>query len=189
MSFKNGIFALALLGALAVTAPAHAEMNSLARLLTLGQNQQCTYQKTDDDGTQSGTIYLADGKMRGEIQTATSGMMNMLREGDWQYMWGDALGAGQGIKMPASAANSGRNPQGQQQGPDFNEEMDMQCQAWSADASKFTLPADVQFMDLGAMMPGMGAAGGGMDMHALQCGACSQAPEAERAQCLQMMGC
>ena len=200
-NFQKITFFLALI---TVSAPAYAETTSLSRLIGLGQSVQCAYQTTDENGAQSGTFYLANQKMRGEIQvTSREGTypMNMLNDGTWQYMWGGPMGDNQGMKISTAAARSGHAPGGHQ-GPDVNKEMDYQCKPWSTDASKFELPRNVQFMEMGSIMPpGMADAmsqnmadtgnadAGGIDMHAIQCGACAQAPAEEQEQCRQVLGC
>lgn len=179
--------------------PAQAETTSLAALMGLGQSVECSYQKTDEDGTQSGTIYLAGGKMRGDLQiTSSDGTypMKMINDGSYQYLWGGPLGETQGMKMANTAGRSGRSPHGQH-GPDMEEPMDYQCKPWAVDASLLQVPQDVQFMEMGQMMPagmaeamsGSGAPHGGMDMKAVHCAACDQAPAEEQAECRQMFGC
>ena len=169
---------------------AHAELtkSSMALLIASGQSVACTYQKQDADGSQKGTIYVAQDKMRGDIDvTGKDGTfpMHMIREGEWMYTWGGPMGDAQGMKMKVPPP--GAAPAGHAQGPDINEEMTMDCNPWPVDAGKFAMPSNVEFMDLGAAMGGMGA--GGVDMKAMQCAACDQAPAEEQAQCRQVLGC
>ena len=186
--FKTASFFL--MAVLWQTSNASAEpmTSSLSKLIASGQSVVCTYQTSDANGSQKGTIYVTQNQMRGDIDvTSPDGTfpMHMIREGEWMYTWGGPMGEAQGMKMkvpPPGAAGPGRT-----QGPDMNETINMDCNPWPVDANKFSMPSNVEFMDLGAAMGGMGAAG--IDMKAIQCGACEQAPPEERDQCRQVLGC
>ena len=199
MKFKNKLSAVLLTSLSIIVVPAHADTTSLAKLFSTGQSVACTYEKTDENGKQAGTIYVANKKMRGQIEVSSSEgtyPMNILKTGDWQYMWGGPLGETQGMKMPVSAASSHQSPHAKH-GPDINEDMNYQCKPWPADESKFVPPSNVQFMEMGNMMPAAAvmaqgevpANGAGMNMHTMQCSACEQAPEEAREQCRQALGC
>ena len=127
--------------------------------------------------------------MRGDFDVTTqegSFPMHMIHEGEWSYMWGGPMGEGQGMKMktPPPGAKA-RGPHG----PDMNEEMNMDCRPWPIEAGKFSPPSNVEFHEMGGMgMDSMGAPGG-VDMKALQCGACDQAPPESQEQCRQALGC
>ena len=188
-------FALAVM-ATSGLALAESTSSSITQLLASGQSVACSYEKDDEHGHQKGIFYVAQNRMRGDIDVTDpkEGVlpMHMIRDGEWMYTWGDAFGQGQGMKMNATAA--GRSAAEHGHGPDPDEEMAMDCNPWPVDNSKFNIPQDVQFNDLSSMMGGLGMAQGasggqGLDMKALQCAACDQAPAEEKAQCLQMLGC
>jgi hypothetical protein len=183
--------------------PVHAEMikSSLEELVASGQPVSCTFSKALEDGSQSGTVYVGTSKMRGDMQvTSSEGSfpMHIIRDGDWTYTWGGPLGDNQGVKLKASTAQ--REVGSSVDGPDMAEQMDMECQPWSVEESRFEIPSDVQFMELGslgalaspspAVSAGIpGGAGGSIDMKQMQCAACNQIPEDQRQQCLQILGC
>lgn len=101
------------------------------------------------------------------------------------------------MRIDANAASAKKS-----KGFDTSEEVDMDCREWSADASKFVPPSNVEFTDMSQMMGQMRAAMGsvdgvrgadgttGFDMQAMKCQACDQVPAGpDRDQCRQMMGC
>lgn len=190
MNGKTFFALAALLPACAVAA--QAETTSMARLMALGQDVTCTYEKNDEQGRQDGTIYASNNKLRGEINMTTAEgtyLMHMVREGDTHYMWGGPFGENQGMKMQVSAADA-QNLQGRRQGPDVNEELNYDCHAWSADPSMFVVPSDIQFNDMSQMIPPGLLLGGGGGMGGLACSACDQAPPGEaQEQCRQALGC
>ena len=149
----------------------------------------CDFTKNAENGTEKGTVYVAENKMRGEFEiSGPDGTfpMHMIHSGDWMYTWGGPMGESQGIRINTAQARANANRRG---GPDMDEEMDFSCQPWSMDPSKFDVPSGVQFQDFGQTIPQLGAATGSIDMKALQCAACDDAPEESRAQCRQMLGC
>ncbi len=146
-----------LLGVLFTTA-AHAESSSFSRLMALGQSVQCSFAKPD--GSQSGTIYVSAGKLRGDMQVRegnTTYPMYMIRDAQKMYTWGGPMGENQGMIMPIGM---GRSPMGGPQTANMDEEMDFTCQSWSADAGKFEPPSDVQFQDMAQLMGAYAAAAG-----------------------------
>lgn len=184
--FKTTFFLFLFLAA-ATSASAETMTSSISELILAGQSVACSYEKTHEQGLQKGTFYVAGERVRGDMTvtdpTTREMPMHMLREGDWMYTWGDAMG-GQGMKMKASQ----RAPGGPSSAPDVDEEMVMDCRPWPVDESKFVVPTDVQFMDMGGMM---GLAGGMPqgDMSSSPCSACEFAPPEERQACLQALNC
>ena len=155
----------------------------MAGLIASGQSVACNFQKQDASGSQSGTVYVAQNKMRGEFNVSdpSSGnfLMHMINDGEYSYSWGGPFGENQGMKMKASAGQGASR----RQGPDLQEEMEFDCQPWTADAVQFTIPSNVQFMEMGGT-PGI------PDMRQLQCAACDGMTEGpERQQCQQALGC
>ncbi len=192
IKLKNTIVLFLLFILLQISSACAAPMNSsLAKLIAAGQSVACSYEKNDQGGLQKGTFYVAQNKMRGDMEVSQPGEgtfpMHMIHEGDWTYTWGGPLGEKQGMKINTAAVQAKRGPHAQ--GPDLNEEISLDCQPWPVDASKFNPPADVQFNELGWGMLGTPSAAGGMDMQALRCSACDQAPPDARDQCRQALGC
>ena len=140
------------LAALCLASSAQAETNSFSALMAAGVPVECDFQKTD--GSQSGTVKLAGGKMRMD-STDSNGLVHMIRDDANMYVWGDQMGAGMGMIMPAQMGGGAGGPMG---GPqvDMEEEMDFTCKPWPVSGDSFEPPSDVQFQDLAAMMAGAG---------------------------------
>ncbi len=168
---------------------------SLKNLLALGGSQKCAYTVTENGITSSATIYLSGEKMRVDSQTTTNGKIEnarMLFANKIMYVWGD--GMPQGIKMPIPDANTPtpQNTQGTVQMVDLDKEMNYSCSPWSADASYFTPPTSVKFMDISQMINQAvptGSGSGAGDVQAMQCGACDSLSEPDKTQCRQALGC
>ena len=123
---------------------------SIMSLLSGGKSVTC--KMSYPDGGTSGTIYVADKKVRGDFTAEADGKQmesHMIQDGDFGYFWS----GNQGTKMKTSdSAQASPAPNAQTSAPDLNKDVDMDCSSWSVDASKFELPADVKFTDLTEMM-------------------------------------
>ncbi|MEK7576306.1 MAG: hypothetical protein AAB482_01290 [Patescibacteria group bacterium] len=174
---------------------------TLKSLLALGKAQTCTFNNTGGDagGNSSGTMQIANGKMRGDFTTTASGktmQSHMLMIDYVNYIWGDEMPFG--IKMALTDLEKPENQKNQ--AVDINKELDYACTSGTSDANAFNLPAGVEFKDLGAMMQGLQdipktttGTQQNPDYSAVkqaQCAACDQAPDAEtRTQCKVALGC
>lgn len=129
------------------------KQSSLKELLALGTAQKCTF---NDNGSQ-GTFYVASGKSRGDFSSTVSGKTtsgHMIADGKTSYVWMD--GQAQGFKMTIDAtseqqANNAASA-APSQGVDANKKMDYNCTAWTEDSAMFSLPTNVQFLDIANMM-------------------------------------
>ena len=129
-----------------------SQNGSLLDIFSSGKTQKCDFSYKAEDGTSTkGAFYISANKVRGSLDITTNGKlstMNILRDGDTNYMWGSALPTG--IKMTLSAndfatkinTTSATNP---------NQKMDFKCVPWTVDQSLFIVPADVKFTDLSNM--------------------------------------
>lgn len=130
------------------------QKTSLKNLLSIKVAQKCTYSSAVDGLNTSGTVYVANGKMRSDVTSIVTGktMQNhMLFIDNTSYIWGSGMPSG--IKMSITDT---ANPQRGivQQPVDINQELSYSCIPWSFDAKTFELPAGVQFTDMSAMMKG-----------------------------------
>lgn len=172
--------------------PADAAMTrtSAEKLMRSGKSMKCGVDMMESGTRQTGTIYLSRDRMRGDFEIDEPGEgrfhAHMVQDGDWVYSWGGPMGEAQGVK---TRVDRSAGAAGSSDAFDSSQEMDMDCEEWPEDGSKFGVPSNVQFMEMGGMAGGMpGAAGGGMQ--AMQCQACDQVPPGpERDMCKQMMGC
>jgi len=125
-----------------------AVQGTIKSLLSSGKSQKCTYSNDPKSASVSGTLYVANGKMRvdfvsGTEQAKISG--HVILDSGFSYVWTDM--SKQGVKMaidqklqqPSSApVNS--------QTLDINQALAYTCQGWVEDSFVFTLPPDVTFL-------------------------------------------
>lgn len=125
---------------------------SIKSLLGAGKNVSCKINYPDNAG--SGTVYVTGDNMRSDYMMTVSGKTmegHMISDGTYMYSWQGTTGMkfkADAVATPSPAAGQ----TSQQQGADINEEVDMDCDNWSVDNSKFTPPADVTFTDATQMM-------------------------------------
>ena len=170
---------------------ASGDQKSLKELMALNKSQKCSY----SDSTNQGTIYFADGKMRGDFttnldtgQTVTS---HMMVDGEYMYNWSDATEGGMKIKIDA---NQTTQSQSQQNAVDVNKPGNYNCGSWSADNSMFMMPTNIKFQDFSNMMPqgstgASGSGSGSVDMKAQQCAACDSLTGDDKTQCRTALSC
>lgn len=120
---------------------------SIRSLFSAGKNVTCTF--TYADNSTSGTIYVADKKIRSDftIKDASGKMTesHMIQDGDTGYFWTGTQGTKMKIDTSVKASPAAGSAQ---QGADLDKQQDMKCSSWSIDGSKFTVPTDVKFMDV-----------------------------------------
>jgi hypothetical protein len=168
---------------------------SLRDLMGVTSNQTCTF--TDADGQNSGTVYSANGKMRGDFSGtagSTTTVSHMISDASTIYVWMD--GSAQGFKGDIEALSkfSADSSGSGSKSVDPDKKVDYSCSAWTADESKFALPG-IEFVDFSSMMmvpsgvPSANSGDGMMDMKATQCAACNNLPADAAAQCRQALSC
>ncbi len=122
---------------------------SIKSLIGLGKNVTCTVTYPVDNGTAKGTVYVAgDKRVRADFVTNIENKQidsYMIQDGTWSYIWSSTTP--QGIKMKIEENMPTPTP-GASQNVDLNKEVEYKCSSWSVDSSKFTPPANIQFMDM-----------------------------------------
>ena len=161
---------------------------SLRELLALGRNVTCTVNQDDEEVSGTGTVYLSGGRVRADFDMTMkegSGSMNgsSIQKDGMVYTWGTTPLGPFAAKVSASDKNSDNDDQGF----DYDENLDFQCERWSVDESKFDLPTDVDFDDINEAVDQIDAAMEKVDD--ARCAACDQAPAGAREQCLAALGC
>ncbi|MDZ4226073.1 MAG: hypothetical protein U1C66_01120 [Patescibacteria group bacterium] len=164
--------------------------STFAQIVALGQSVQCTFSQDDGAGnTSSGTMYIANGgtQMRGDFTTTQSGSIPMeshlVRAGGYTYIWSDS--SPQGIK--SKVVNEAELSSGSQN-DDIDEDTEFNCQAWSIDTAKFTLPTGIEFMEVNVNTGAAGTVEAG-SIQAQQCAACFNLPAGAKEQCLAALSC
>jgi hypothetical protein len=134
---------------------------TLRGLVTGQESLMCTYTGTADEDVNEGTVYVAGGRMRGDFTSTVEGvttMSHMMVDNNTTYVWSD--GEPQGMMMAwtqedaeAMVEEVEETEETEATTPfDPDEEVDYDCEPWREDASMFTLPQGVEFVDFQAMM-------------------------------------
>jgi hypothetical protein len=126
---------------------------TLKNLIGMSGSQKCTFSKVSAQMNSSGTVYVANGQMRGDFTTSAAGKTtesHMIVKDNMSYMWTSASPQGFKMSFDAVATQSDANPE---PSLDPNADVEYTCSAWSADASLFAEPANVTFRDMSSLMP------------------------------------
>ncbi len=115
-----------------------------------GKNQYCTITYPNNGG--SGAVYVSGNKFRGDFTTKIAGeketTSQVVSDGIYTYIWSSESPTGIKMKLdvtsPAAGAQTGNF--------NLDQEVGLNCSPWEVDASKFTVPANIQFTDLSSMV-------------------------------------
>ena len=129
----------------------NAITGTILSLIEGGKTISCTITYPDNKGT--GTIYVGSNKkFAGDFNMKGTNNANvvahMISNGTYVYMWSAAMPMG--IKMSLLAAKNATNANSAQtnQNANLNQTVNMQCNPWVVDESKFTVPTNVSFTDM-----------------------------------------
>ncbi|MDC1205333.1 hypothetical protein N8083_00600 [Candidatus Pacebacteria bacterium] len=162
---------------------------NIEQLLALGKNITCTFTQNDEQAEGTGTVYLSNGRMRGDFmmnfkQGGGSMEASTIQKDNTLYSWGDSPFGTFATKV----AVQDKDKSSKSQSVDFDEEFDYACKKWNVDNSMFDLPATVNFDDINAEVNQINQATS--DILDLQCSACDNIPDANaKAQCQAALGC
>jgi hypothetical protein len=140
---------------------ASAFTGSFFDLATRGGKYRCEVTSTGASAGTLGTVYVSGTDLRGDFTTVSAGKTiesHMLKKGDTVYVWG--AGMPQGVMMQASVMQGQGSTATQGQGVSGTQEYGWNCVATGGDTSLFVKPSNIEFMDVGAMMQGMGSVPG-----------------------------
>ncbi|MEX1111893.1 MAG: hypothetical protein WEC84_00365 [Candidatus Andersenbacteria bacterium] len=160
-------------------------------LLQSGQNLTCTFNRTDEAGTTSGTVYVAGQgqRFRGDFTLSQADGMQMdahvVQEGDVNYFWSDQLPQGTKTTVTdeeAATPSDTANPQAV-----LDENVDYSCRPWIVDNSMFNLPSDKEFVDITQQVQQLNVTT--EEVQQSQCAACNQLQGPAKDQCLQALSC
>lgn len=119
---------------------------SMQELMARGGSWTCDVTSTAGGITSSGTTYAANGMVRSDFTSNIPQVGNIeshmiVRDG-LAYTWTSMMN--QGFKFPISKGE-GEAEVSAEVAAQVNQDYDFSCRAWSADASKFALPAGIVF--------------------------------------------
>jgi major membrane immunogen (membrane-anchored lipoprotein) len=171
-------------------------VGSFVDILKMGKNIKCTGTVTDDEGTMDLTVYASGERSYTESEiTSTEGEtfeMFSIFDGEWFYNWGDMQPTATKMKVEEvddlsdnfENAEPATDSTEDQTAGKMMEDMDYKCMPWIVDNSKFTPPADIEFVDVAEMMEEFSKSLENMDdteMKQKICQACGLIPDAEQA--------
>ncbi len=125
-----------------------------ADFLKQGGAYQCTVNQNVGGTETKGSIYVDNGMVSGTYNTTVQGIAmtsNVLVKDGYSYSWSSML-PGQGFKAKVvsdTSASSGASASGSYSW-NANQIGDYNCQAWTADSSKFEIPASITWKDVSA---------------------------------------
>ncbi|MFA6050448.1 MAG: hypothetical protein WC761_04605 [Candidatus Paceibacterota bacterium] len=125
---------------------------TIRSLFSMTGNLKCEVHGSNPQGEANGTVYVSGTSMRGDFTTKSGETMaiesSMIKQGDSVYFWsgenGGKVALTEAMKAEAGASSN----------VSLNDNVSYKCAAWSPDASKFTVPTSVKFIDISAMMKG-----------------------------------
>ncbi len=164
---------------------------TVADLFKGGKNLTCTFNRADEFGTTSGTVYVAGQgqRLRGDFTLSQADGTRMdahvVRDDNFNYFWSDQLPQGTKtavIAEESTAPSKADNPQAV-----LDEDVDYKCRPWIVTSSMFTLPTDKEFVDISQQVQQIQTTTNQVQQN--QCAACNQLEGASKDQCLQALSC
>lgn len=127
---------------------------SFSDFLKQGGAYQCTVNQNVGGTETQGSVYVDNGMVSGTYNTQVQGIAmtsNVLVRDGYSYSWSSILpGQGFKAKVVASAPANPSAPASSSYSWNANQIGDYNCQAWTADSSKFEIPASITWKDVSA---------------------------------------
>jgi len=168
--------------------------SSLRDLIAKGVSQSCTY-STDNS---QGTIYLGDGKIRGDFNVTTvddSGQSqttssHMIIMDNTNYLWTEASTTGIKMSFDQNATPAPVTSNTPTNSFDANALNNYKCSAWTVDPSLFTLPTGVNFRTFNLPSPAaVGSSAPSTGSNSSNCSYCDALSGDNKTQCLSALNC
>lgn len=162
---------------------------TIQSLIKAGKTVSCEVALPNQSG--KGITYVSGNKMKSDFvmkiqdKEMTS---HMLSDGENMYMWSDGTPQGTKFKIDPNSPLPSTRPSGQLQEANLESEVDLKCSPWSMDASKFSVPTNIQFTDLSSSMNNMMKSKSSA-MPKTDSSMCNQISDPEgKASCLKALG-
>lgn len=125
---------------------------AFSELIAQGGTYQCTVKQYVNETESTGTVFLHKDHVRAEFATAVQGMninTTMIVRDGYTYTWTSTM-PNKGFKSKAVQVVGGDAVVGTAGTYSFNSTQigDYDCQDWTLDESKFTLPSTVTFTEV-----------------------------------------
>ena len=125
---------------------------STAQLMARGGDHKCTFDQTVENSHSTGTVYISNGKMRGDFKSDVSAAgtnmsveSHMISDGEFMYTWSSMMPTGFKMKIDQASSPSDEAGQGTF---DANMKLSYDCAPWSPGSSQFTLPSSITFTEI-----------------------------------------
>ncbi len=133
------------------TSSAKTKKDSLRSLLALNKDVSCTISSKIENTSTEGTIFNSGKMMRGDFVTTTGSKgtveTHLIRNNTDVYAWTGT----QGAKMSVGDFES--KTQASSSTPiDLDQKVEYSCADWKPDSAKFTIPTNVKFINLSAII-------------------------------------
>lgn len=130
--------------------------DTLATLLELGRNIECTFSFKDNDVYSEGTGFFSDGRVRIDAlslaNVSENHVSSIIIAPETMYIWGTSDIGSFALKLPTPTSTVAHNDTSDYLSP--NEAVSYSCVPWTVDNSVFTPPASVEFLDMSQFMSG-----------------------------------
>lgn len=170
------------------------KQGSLKQLMAVTSSQKCIVSSETENSHSEGTVFIANGKMRGDFAIAaasTTITSHMISDGKTMNGWSDQSAMGFTFSMDQTVGATTTT----QQAVDVNSNYNYKCEDWREDGSKFELPKNIEFKDFSAMQTQLQGtanlkmnASANTDIKAAQCKVCEQTGS-NKAECLAAFKC
>jgi hypothetical protein len=162
--------------------PKETMQGTLRNLIYSKKPQVCTYSNKLGTVSVSGTVFIADGKMKADFATVSAENKingHIVINNGYTYIWTGTTN--KGIKVVFDPNQSAGLPINSQ-APDLNQSFTYVCKDWVKDASLFTPPTNIDFslISVPAMLPsGAVAPSSGAVTNESACLVCDKLPAGE----------
>ncbi len=132
--------------------PAGKKM-AFSEFVKTGGSYKCEVKQYLSDMNNSGTVYINGGNISGEYTTVAEGRTidtSFIMKDGYSYTW-SSMFPSMGFKIKVNTSAAGANANASASGTyswNANQIGDYNCEAWTLDASKFALPANITFKDM-----------------------------------------
>ncbi len=126
---------------------------TLRGLISKGQDMKCTYTINTGGISSTATMYISGSNLREDFAMGNadeSSTSHLLQTNAYMYAWS----GNQGTKISLTVAQGSAGiPTGSMMGSfDYDQNFNYNCTPWQKDDSMFSVPRDVNFIDIGEMM-------------------------------------
>lgn len=122
---------------------------SMKDLVQRNQSLECTFSHDTPNSSSKGTVFVADGNVRGNFLITINTMGGssleafMIADGVNSYVWSSL--SKDGFKVALSESEKSGTNQGND-GINYNQNLQFSCKSWVKDVSVFIPPTDINFV-------------------------------------------